>query len=89
VVEEGASCGLACHLFAAAPSALVDSDAATAAYAVSAGCPAITGSDYDRIMYMSNQPFSSDDVVRIDADGFSGFWKGAATQPTTVITACQ
>lgn len=89
VVTEDSPFGYSLHPFAAALSALLDSDAVMAAYSGSAGCPAATGSDYDRILYQSNQPFTADDVVTVDPDSTTYSWKATAVAPLTVISGCE
>ncbi|MBN2359048.1 MAG: hypothetical protein JXR83_06315 [Deltaproteobacteria bacterium] len=88
-VTEDSPWGYTFHPFAAAPATLVDSDAAAAAYAASAGCPAITGHESDRILYESNQPFTADDVVHIEASGSAFYWQATAVAPIDVLEGCQ
>lgn len=67
--------------------ALVDSDTAVLAYAMSPTCPPITGDDSQLIRYESNQPFSADDVVRVDVGDAT--WRATAVPPITVLDACE
>jgi len=89
VVTENSPFGYSYHPFAAAPALLIDSDAVATAYGTSIGCPVVTGSDYDRILYQSNQPFTPDDVVRVEPDNSPYLWQATATAPITVISGCQ
>jgi hypothetical protein len=89
VVTENDPFATSYHAFAAASSALVDSDAVAAAYAASLNCLAVTGSDSDRILYESNQPFTDDDVVRFEPANTTYVWKATATEPITVIWGCE
>ncbi|MFH1810526.1 MAG: hypothetical protein ABIJ09_17425 [Pseudomonadota bacterium] len=48
----------------------------------------VMGSDYDRILYENNEPFSSADIVRVEADGSAATWKAIAVAPVTVLEGC-
>lgn len=77
--------GFSFHPFANM-GAIVDSDVAAAAYAASMGCPALTGSGMDLIRFLSDQPFTAADVVRVDVGNVE--WKATATDPVTQIWMC-
>ena len=66
------------------PMALVDSDAAAAAFAAAANCPALTGANSDSLGYLS---IGGEDIVQIGAS--STFWRATATAPITERLACQ
>ncbi len=70
---------------AADPHDLVDSDVAAAAF-LAAGCPALVGDMNDDIRYLSDLPFTSNDVIRIAVGDTE--WKATSTLPITEIWAC-
>ena len=70
---------------AAAPEDLIDSDVAANAF-LAAGCPAIVGSMDDATRWISDQPFTPNDVVRVAVGDVE--WKATAIQPITEIWAC-
>ncbi|MCA9554540.1 MAG: hypothetical protein KC933_31180 [Myxococcales bacterium] len=74
---------------AADPATLVDSDAAAAAYTAAAGCQALTGVEDEDIRYLSDQPFSAADVIRVSVPGNVNDFKATAVAPITTIWTCE
>ena len=64
---------------------LVDSDVATAAFAASTNCGALTGHDSDLIQYIA---LGGQDVIQMSSNA-GGFWRGTATAPVTELIGCQ
>lgn len=70
-------------------STLADSDVVTAAFGNAAGCMALTGHTDDDLRYLSDEPFTSQDVVRISSAAGGMEWKATAAEPITEIWSCQ